>query len=747
MKPTRIAGVLTFAALAFVACQAQDDAFVNADDSTAEDSVKMGDKVQSALTALPGAQVWNVNASGIPTFIRGDLGKVDRSAGLVASNPAVGAALQMIAPAFRLSANDLKAVSTQRDELGFSHIRYTQSKNGLPVVGGDLILHINANGIVYAANGTARDGVSLAPNALTSADGAARAAEVTAAATTARSGASRLVYLIDEKGTMFLAWEVEVTGEQGGIPLRDLVYVNARNGSVIERHPQVYTAKNREVHNLNHGTALPGPIARTEAQAPVGETDVDTNHTMLGHVYDYYSQVHGRDSFDGTGGKMISSVHYSNNYVNAYWNSTQMVYGDGDGVNASSLARSLDVTGHEMTHAVTERTANLTYSGQSGGLNEATSDILGNMVEMRARAEGINDINTVWTVGDDCWTPSTPNDGLRYMYDPARDGSSLDWYPNYSSQDVHYSSGIANLAYYLMAHGGTHPRGRSTINVTGIGTSDSERIWYRALTVYWTSSTNFASAKTGTINAANDLFGAGSAQATSVQNAWEAVGVGVAVPPPTTTPLTNGVAITGISGAAGSSNYYTLAVPAGQTSLVFNLSGGTGDADMYVNFGSAPTSTTYQCRPYLSGNTETCTFTNPAAGTWYVMLNGYAAYSGASLKGTYSTSTGGDPYLTNGVALTNISGASGSAQYWRLAVPAGKTQVVFTITGQTGTTGDADLYVNFGARPTTTTYSCRPYLTGNNETCTITAPAAGDWYVMVRGYTAYTAVTLKGTYP
>jgi vibriolysin len=522
------------------------------------------------------------------------------------------------------------------------------------------------------------------------------------------------------------------------------VYVNARNGSVIERHPQVYTAKNREVHNLNHGTSLPGPVSRTEAQAPVGETDVDTNHTMLGHVWDYFSAVHGRDSFDGAGAKMISSVHYSNNYVNAYWNSTQMVYGDGDGVNASSLARSLDVTGHEMTHAVTERTANLTYSGESGGLNESNSDIFGNMVEKRARGEAETDNLTVWTVGDDCWTPATPNDGLRYMYDPKKDGQSIDYYTDYySGLDVHYSSGLPNLAFFMLSRGGTHPRNRSTINVTAIGSDAAAQIWYRALTVYWTASTNFASAKTGTINAANDLYGAGSVQATAVKNAWEAVGVGVPVPPPTTTPLSNGVAVS-VSGATNQKSYFTLAVPAGQTSLVFNLSGGTGDADMYVNFGSAPTTTTYQCRPYLSGNNETCSFTNPAAGTWYVMLNGYSAYSGASLKGTYSTGGGGgDPYLTNGVAVTGISGASGSAQYWRLAVPAGKTSVSFVISGGTG---DADLYVRSGSRPTTTTYNCRPYLSGNNETCTISNPAAGDWYVMLRGYTAFSGVSLTGTY-
>jgi serine protease len=124
------------------------------------------------------------------------------------------------------------------------------------------------------------------------------------------------------------------------------------------------------------------------------------------------------------------------------------------------------------------------------------------------------------------------------------------------------------------------------------------------------------------------------------------------------------------------------------------------------------------------------------------MVRAYSTYSGVTLVADYAV-TSGDPYLTNGVVVTNISGASGSEQYWRLAVPSGMTQVVFTISGGTG---DADMYVRFGSRPTTTTYSCRPYLSGNNETCTISNPSAGDWYVLLRGYTAFSGVSLRGQY-
>jgi len=216
----------------------------------------------------------------------------------------------------------------------------------------------------------------------------------------------------------------------------------------------------------------------------------------------------------------------------------------------------------------------------------------------------------------------------------------------------------------------------------------------------------------------------------------------------TATPLTNGVPVTGISDStSGNFKYYSLAVPAGQSTLTFTISGGTGDVDMYVNFGSAPTTTVYQCRPYLGGNNETCTFNPPQAGTYYVGLRVYSAYSGVTLTGTYGASSGcatGDPALTNG-AGQSISGASGSSTYRCIkSVPAGKTLTLQI----SGGTGDADLYTQFNARPTTTSYLCRPYLSGNNETCTHTTTTsnAGDWYVMVRGYTTYSGTTLIGSY-
>ena len=208
--------------------------------------------------------------------------------------------------------------------------------------------------------------------------------------------------------------------------------------------------------------------------------------------------------------------------------------------------------------------------------------------------------------------------------------------------------------------------------------------------------------------------------------------------------LTNGVTVSNISAGTGAwTCSYTLSVPAGASNLTFDLSGGTGDGDMYVRFGSEPTSSTYDCRPYKSGNTENCTIAAPSAGTYHVKIYGYTAASGMSLKGAYTTSGG---TLTNGVESAQYSGASGAWKCNTLVVPSGRSSVVFTQAGKTGTSGDADLYVRFGSAPTASSYNCRPYQGGNNESCTITSPSAGTWYACSYGYSAYTNVTMKGTY-
>jgi hypothetical protein len=210
----------------------------------------------------------------------------------------------------------------------------------------------------------------------------------------------------------------------------------------------------------------------------------------------------------------------------------------------------------------------------------------------------------------------------------------------------------------------------------------------------------------------------------------------------TSSELQNGVPVSGLSGTLGSQRFWTMSVPSGASNLQFQMSGGTGDADLYVRFGSAPTMTTYDCRPFASGNNETCSFASPAAGTWHVMIVGDDPYSGATLVGSYQTGGSGN-VLQNGVPVSNLSGSLGSQQSWTMSVPSGASNLQFQMSGGTG---DADLYVRFGSAPTMTTWDCRPFASGNNETCTFASPAAGIWHVLVVGDDPYSGMTLVGSY-
>ncbi|WP_174236075.1 pre-peptidase C-terminal domain-containing protein [Rhodanobacter sp. L36] len=210
--------------------------------------------------------------------------------------------------------------------------------------------------------------------------------------------------------------------------------------------------------------------------------------------------------------------------------------------------------------------------------------------------------------------------------------------------------------------------------------------------------------------------------------------------------LQNGVALTGQTAAKNAQLAYTVVIPSGATNLVIATSGGTGDADLYTKFGSAPTTSSYDCRPYVTGNNETCTVAAPQAGTYYVMLNAYAAFSGLSIKATWTAGSGGGgggTVLQNGVAVTGLAATTNNAVNYTMVVPSGASALKFAISGGTG---DADLYVKRGSAPTTSSYDCRPYVSGNTESCSISPSTAGTYYIMVRAYSSYTGVTLKGSY-
>lgn len=739
---------------ALAACQGGDPA---GSGDPKDDPSGTPDDVQDALNGLPDVTVLMTTQDGLPTYIVGEMAKIGamQTDDPVAADNALRTALPPILKVFRMTTAELSLRKMNVDENGHRHFRYSQVHNGLPVVGGDLVVHVDIKGAIYAVNGSARGDIDAAMGASPVSLGQATAAingDGRFAGLAVRD--QRTVYLQTDDGVLHKAYETTVTGMRGKNPARDKVYVDQDSGQIVAVYPQIYFAENRKVYSASNGTTLPGTLKRSEGQAATTDIDVNAAYDGTGSTWEGYKSFWNRDSYDNAGAALISTVHYSSNYCNAYWDGTQMVYGDGSASQGCGpLARGLDVTAHELTHAVTERESGLVYSGEPGGMNEAMSDIFASFVESWTDGGKTGSLPLsadTFLVGEDIIAG-----GLRQMCDPAADGASADaWTTTTGNLDVHYSSGVPNLMFCLLVKGGTHPRGKTTTPVTGIGMEKAIRILYKAQTDILTSTAKFATVRTA-MEQASTALGYDQATTDAVSCAWAAVKVGTA---PTscggggggggggTTPgaLTNNVPVSGISGAAGSQQTWSLAVPAGQATLTFTISGGTGDADLYVGaVGTQPTTTTYTCRPYLGGNAETCTITNPAAGTWYVMLNGYAAYSGVTLKGSYAAGGGtGDPLLTNGVAVTGIAGPASSAQYWRINVPAGKVLTIKT----SGGSGDADLYTRFGSRPTTTTYACRPYLNGNAETCTTSGTTAGDYYVMVRGYTTFSGVSLIASY-
>ena len=590
--------------------------------------------VATALSALPDVQVLGAHPDGVPYMIHGELGWVGESlAGFTAgqAHARVDPALERIAPAFRLDARDLVPQRISRDAQGRTHLRYAQTKDGLPVLGGELVVHLDAAGQVYAVNGSARDGEQVSSRPGIAPEAAWQVALRNTPGASDVEGAPRLVYVrATAEEPLRLAWEVRVTGQGAAMPLRDRVYVDASEASVVLRVPEIHDLLNRKVYSANSTTSLPGTLKRSEGQGPTGDTHVDGLFDTLGTTYSCFNTLFGRDSYDNAGHALTGTVHYSRNYVNAYWDGSQLVCGDGDGINSRQLCTDADVVAHELTHAVTETESALLYTGEPGSLNESMSDIFAAVCESWSSAWSTG--ADVWKIGEDVWTPSTPGDALRYMNDPALDGSSLDYYENFtSSTDPHYGSGISNLAFKLLATGGTHPRGRSTTEVTGVGVETAARIFYRASTVYFTSSTTFEQAKTYTELAAQDL-GFSATVVEAVRRVWEIVGIPIRLPVICTSLPPYSGTVSSLSGTLNSNRYYC-ANAAAFASTLFTITGGTGDADLYVRFGAAPTKTTYDCRPYKTGNTEACTVpVQPTAGKYWIMINAAQAYSGVTLS-------------------------------------------------------------------------------------------------------------------
>ncbi|MFF4378404.1 M4 family metallopeptidase [Kitasatospora sp. NPDC001547] len=455
-----------------------------------------------------------------------------------------------------------------KDADGTVHTRYERTFDGLPVLGGDLVVHTAPDGSTKGVDKATEASIAVDTAPKESAEAAKGLALESAGeakvAEPAADDARKVVWAAS--GTPRLAWETVVTGTQeDGTPSELHVITDAASGKKIFEYQGIETGVGNSKYSgqVDIGTtAAGGGFAMTDntrgghstydLNGTTGTRTLFTNPTDTwgdGTVanrqtaavdaaygaqltWDYYKNVHGRNGIKDDGVAAYTRVHYGKNYVNAFWSNACfcMTYGDGAG-NVKPLT-SIDVGGHEMTHGVTSATANLVYSGESGGLNEATSDIMATAIEFWANnPQDQGD----YLIGEkiDIRGDGSP---LRYMDKPSKDGKSRDyWSADLGSVDVHYSSGPANHWFYLASEGS----GAKTVNgvaydsatsdglpVTGIGRDAATKIWYRALTTYMTSSTNYAAARVATLKATADLYGSTSATYQNVANAWAAINVG-----------------------------------------------------------------------------------------------------------------------------------------------------------------------------------------------------------------------------
>ncbi|HMT30689.1 MAG TPA: M4 family metallopeptidase, partial [Bacteroidia bacterium] len=476
-------------------------------------------------------------------------------------------------------------IRTDADDIGMNHQRYQQYYRGVPVVTGEYIIH-EKNGKMVSANGVFYDGLNLSAspqinesialqNALNDIGASTYLWQTSDREQEALVGHSHgrslpqgeLVILPsltnDKHQSVSLCWKFDIYATQPHE--RFHIYINAVDGRVMFKENRICTfvangsgntkysgtqsfttdslapgsyrlrdisrGSGIETYDLNNGTNYGAAVDFTDTDNVWTVTTNQDDAALDAHwgtqkTYDYYLQTHSRNSYNNAGAILRSYVHYSSGYNNAFWNGSQMTYGDGNGSTFSPLTE-LDVVAHELTHGVTEYSSNLVYSYQSGALNESFSDIFGTTVDFFARPLTAN-----WKIGDQCYTPGTAGDALRFMDNPNAAGDpdtylGTYWYTGTGDAGgVHTNSGVQNFWYYLLSVGGTGTNDVGfAYNVSGITIAKARMIAYRNNSFYLTSGSQYSDAGFYSLQSASDLYGNCSAEAVSVKNAWDAVNV------------------------------------------------------------------------------------------------------------------------------------------------------------------------------------------------------------------------------
>jgi MYXO-CTERM domain-containing protein len=448
---------------------------------------------------------------------------------------ATASVLPKIASLYSMDVNDLVPRSSDIDELGLQHHRYTQIHNGLLAVGSELVVHEDEFGNVASVVSTLVQGATATQATMVASDllVLAKANYLHLKDVTAVAGP--LVYVVKE-GVMHLAHTITVSGISPSQPVRDRIYVDATTGAYITTHPQIHTARVRETYDAK-STETKGTLVLSENQATSPDTVITKIHTNTGRAYDCFKQFFSRDSYNGQGATIVATGHYGVQMNNAFWSpdAQQLAFGDGDGQIFGPLV-DFDIASHELAHAVTSSTSNMTYEKESGALNEAMSDIAAMMCQAKLSG-GVSD--ATWLLGEESWTPNKAGDALRYADKPSKDGFSKDHVSqmpacgtpteNNDWCGVHSNSGIANLAFKLLVTGGTHPSVASAVQVPKLGMDRSAAITFRAWTQHMTPSSTFAQTRAAFKQAATELYPTETATIAATELAWYAVGAGPAV--------------------------------------------------------------------------------------------------------------------------------------------------------------------------------------------------------------------------
>ncbi len=427
----------------------------------------------------------------------------------------------------------LEVSHIEKDKQGFSHVYFAQSLSGIPVFEGSTQVHINPDGevIAYKDYRLAALDVALEPRITEKEAFEVVLKDCQKEVEAIKQSKVRLMLFRGSEKKKHLAWEIEWIGEDD--LAASLHIVDAHSGSILLKHTRMRGVVSRLTYSAENTTDLKARLMVQDDQSTTDNVALAA-HKNAKEVYDYFYGTFGRDSYDGQGADLVSTVHYKKNYNNAYWTDwyKQMVYGDGDGYRFDPLALALDVVGHELTHAVTSRTARFIYAEEAGALDESFADFFGVMVTNKGEI-------TDWKMGEGVYTPFKSGDALRDLSDPAQYGQPDHMndfmalepgeQPDSNKNDngyVHSNSGISNKAAYLAVAGGTH----HGINVEGIGREKAEQIYYLALTSYLSSATEsrwtFMQARYALLNATRQLYGDNGSEYAAVKNAWAAVGIG-----------------------------------------------------------------------------------------------------------------------------------------------------------------------------------------------------------------------------